>query len=111
MAANKFTLGSLVYLTSSAGIGFLESFKILGLRQGSDGLWYYKFGVPQRPPTAVGTLGDRITKKQSYDFELCESEVLVLCDALVLAEGYLQNQLTKIQAIKAQYCDIGTGTA
>lgn len=104
MATSKFAFGDVVYLSDAASVGRLEKFKIVSLRQDPSGAWFYKFAVAERAPTGGPTMGDRITKKNSYDFELAENLLITLCDAVVLAKSYLTGELAKIDAIYQQFC-------
>jgi hypothetical protein len=102
MAAPRYTKDDIVYIAASADKGTIESFKVAAVSQRPDGLWYYTFFIAQRPPTKLGTIGDRITKKRSYNIELAESDLTSLDDALNRAEVYLKAQLAVVQAYKVK---------
>ena len=104
MANPQFTIGDVVYLSESAKVGSLESYKIISLRQTPCGNWKYMISVPILPPTITGTMGDRVTRKQPIGFELEESVLCNLCTAVSLAEAYHTSQLSTISQIKSTYC-------
>lgn len=104
MAAPLYELNSVVYMADAAQSGRLESYTIVGVRQTSDG-WYYRVSFPQRPPTDLQTMGDRITNKNGYDVDFDEASFCTLCEAITYAETYLNGQLSKIATLKAQFCN------
>jgi len=109
----RFSVGDIVYLVESAKLGSLESYTIAEVRQDLRGQAIYRIGIPARPPTALQTVGDRITLKRSFDFELSESELTDLCSAIEFAKAALERQLARINDISDKFCSDetdGTGT-
>jgi hypothetical protein len=102
--SSKFEVDDVVYLVESAKLGFLESYKVKGIRQDSQGQWWYTFVVSQRSTTATATVGDSNTLKHQSRWELAEAELTTYCEALGSAEMYLQAQLDKVQLLRRSAC-------
>ena len=110
--APKFHAGDVVYRRSSATRGFLEPVNITIIAK-ITGTWVYGIntGKPKQP-TAPTYFGDRINFGFSGPFEAqqvyyTESEFVLICEALGMAEAYLQSQLSAIQIQLVNLC--GTG--
>lgn len=102
--ANLYNVGDIVYLSESSKLGFLESYKVDGVRQNASGIWFYKIVVPSRPGDSF-TFGDRNRLSRGYDFELCEDELTTLCDALDNAITKTQENLNLLIAKRDSQCN------
>jgi hypothetical protein len=109
MAAPKYNVDDVVYLAESAKIGALESYQITAQYRDGSGVWVYRIGVPDRLPNSP-TVGDRNNLKRTFDFNMTEDEFCSFCEALALAESYLQRELARIQSLKTTYCNGGTSS-
>ena len=98
-----YDIDEVVYLKESAALGFLEAMRISGISR-TKGEWIYSVAARAPGPTAVSHHGDRITAVQGMILYFNESEFVLLCDALALAEANAQRQLTKLQAQRANLC-------
>ena len=110
--APKFDVGEIVYRKSSATKGFLEPVKI-SITAKITGTWVYGVSIgKQKQPIAPANYGDRnnfgfsgpIEAQQVY---YTESEFVLVCEALGMAEAYLQSQLSSIRLQLVNLC--GTG--
>lgn len=101
-AAPAFDHNDVAYLRSSAASGFLEKVTINTVTRHNDGWVYTLVTAKTRPQTA--TFGDRITHIPGNPMYLAESELMTLCDALVLAEEVLTARLHSIQSLRASRC-------
>ena len=103
--APKFDINTVIYLRSSAIIaGNIESYKVVMVGKGSNGLWIYRVDIPVKPPAIVATVGDMNTNKRSYNIDFPESELCTLCEAVALAISFHNNKLTKLHNIVTAYC-------
>jgi len=110
MSVPQYQVDDIVYLIESAKVGFIESYRISGVRQNEAGVWMYLVAVSPRS-TAGSTYGDRITLQQNLDFELVESELCAYCDAVNLALAAVQANVSRLQALKSAHCEeSGSGT-
>lgn len=95
--------GDVVYLRESAAMGHLEAVSINGLSY-NKGQWLYSIQARVGSPTAQSTFGDRTSAVNGQILQFTESELIVLCDALALAEANAQRTLDKIKAQRASLC-------
>ena len=104
----KYKVDDIVYLRSSAVIGFLETVKISGLFTHQN-QWIYT--IYAGGPTVVpdSTYGDRKSFLDKTIMYFSESEFLALCEALPMIRANLQDRLNKIDsAIHINGCEPGT---
>jgi len=107
--APKFDVGDVVYRKSSATRGFLEPVNITIVAK-ITGTWVYGINVGKpKQPMAPTIFGDRINFgfSDAQQVYYTESEFVLICEALGMAEAYLQSQLSSIQAQLVNLC--GTG--
>ncbi len=101
----KYEIGEGVYFRSSAARGFLEAVRITIISKVQSG-WIY--GITYRPnePQAPAYYGDRINLGYVNPQQVfyTEDEFVTYCEALGLAERYLQIQLNNIQGLIASNC-------
>jgi hypothetical protein len=108
MTNPKYKVDDIVYLRSSAVIGFLETAKISGLHT-HQGQWIYTIyaGGPTVVPNS--TYGDRKSLLDKTTMYFSESEFVSLCEALPMMRAHLQDRLNKIDAaIEINGCGPGT---
>jgi len=103
MDAPLYDIGAVVYLKESAAIGHLEAVIISGATY-SNSKWMYTIRAGRAQPTAVPYYGDRISAVNAKTLYFTEDELIVLCDALDLAEANAQRALDRIQIQKANLC-------
>ena len=72
----SYAIGDVVYLSSSAKIGFLESYKISAINQATVGKWVYQISLLPMPPTATMTVGDTVNHRNLKTLYFDESELL-----------------------------------
>lgn len=108
MAAPQFNIDDIVYLRDSAVIGYIESYRVSGIRQDASLMWVYSIAIPQRPPVNNATYGDRVTLKKSEDFELPESALVTYCEALTLAIATMRANLARLEALQSAQCGGGS---
>ncbi len=101
-------INDLVYLDTSARVGFLESYRVSNVVR-SRGRWLYTIGVKEKPP-AETTLGGMVDLKRSTDLWFDESELVGFHEALLLAQHSLQLKLNKIDSLLHRYFPEGTET-
>lgn len=115
MAANVYNIGSEVYLRESAAKGFLESYVVVKLGQGPDGIWKYTVGTPQKPPINSTTVSDRNTLKGNFgafNIEFMEDELVPFCTALDMAIAVALANYNRLISLKAARCpESGSGSA
>jgi hypothetical protein len=97
MAINRFNVGDLVYLRSSAQIGFLESYRVTEVFQAVRNRWLYRVDIDQKPPSSQ-TVGDQIDLKSGTRLIFDEDELLVFCEAQTIIVDFLRRRLTAEQA-------------
>jgi hypothetical protein len=104
--APTWEINDVVYLETSARIGFLEAVKVSNVVR-ARGRWFYTINVNQRPPaeTTVGGFNDL---KQGRLLFFDEAELIGLQEALLLARNSLQLKLSKINALIDQHFPEGT---
>jgi hypothetical protein len=108
MTIPQFKIGDLIYLKSSAQIGFLESYRITEVFQVMKDRWLYKIAIEKNPPTSQ-TVGDRIDLKTYADLIFDESELLTYCEAQELVVISLERRLTVERARLTARCQSGSG--
>lgn len=72
----SYSIGDVVYLTSSAKIGFLESYKVSSIGQATAGKWVYQITLAPVPPTATMTVGDTVNHRNLKTLYFDESELM-----------------------------------
>lgn len=102
----RFEIGGRIYLRESAVRGFLESYLISQVYMDAALQWKYIIAVPPRPPTGGTTVGDRNTLQgtQKLDAEFFEDELIVYCEALVLAESNALAAYNNLHALRVAGC-------
>jgi len=104
----KYKIDDVVYLRSSAVIGFLEAAKISSM-QTYQGQWIYTIyaGGPSVVPNS--TYGDRKSLLDKSTLYFTESEFVTLCEALPMMRAHLQDRLDKVEeAITKNGCEPST---
>ena len=104
MSAPQFAIQDVVYLTESAKVGSLESYKVSQVRQDLSGVWKYTISVPPKPPLNGPTFGDRLSLKSSLDFELEESALCTYCEAIDLALAAATARVASLTQLKLAHC-------
>jgi hypothetical protein len=94
-----YNIGDVVYLRESAALGFLEAYAIHSMRYLPNGTVLYKMITSLAPPTAVQSIGDRVTTQRIHPLEVLETELVDYCDALTLCHSNLQAQLANIESL------------
>ena len=103
MDAPKYDVGDVVYLKESAALGHLEAVTISGATY-SNNSWMYTIRAGRALPTSVAYYGDRISAVHAKTLYFTENELIVLCDALELAEANAQRALERIQIQRTNLC-------
>jgi hypothetical protein len=103
MDAPLYDIGDVVYLRESAAIGHLEAVTISGATY-RESKWMYAIRAGRAQPSSVPYYGDRISAVNAKTLYFTESELVVLCDALLLAEANAQRALERIQLQRANLC-------
>jgi len=109
VASPQYSVGDIVYLRKSANVGFIEAYKVDGVRQDSSGIWFYKIEIPAQPGTDR-TFGDRISLRNGVVFELAEHELCTYCEALNIAIAAVRNNLNTLTALWEQHCSESSET-
>lgn len=99
-----YDIGDVLYLRESAALGHLEAVRIASIAK-NNGEWIYTVNVSAGRPAAMSHFGDRIQGIQGATLYYTENELIVLCDALALAEANAYRQLQLIQSQKDQLCN------
>ena len=111
-AAPQFTPNEIVYLQASAAIGFLEALMVSSISMDVSGRWVYTLATYQKAPTAVQSMGDRITiPKRTLPLQFYEEDLMTYCDALAVCIASVQQQLASLQALQATQCQGQTITS
>lgn len=105
--APKWSINDVVYLESSARIGFLESYKVTNIVR-ARGVWVYTIDVAQKPP-AEATVMDMVDLKSTRILYFDERELISFHDALLLVKASLTTKLTKTEQLIRKYFPDGTG--
>ena len=106
-SAPAFNIGQVVYLRESAALGRLEAMRISGIHMATDE-WIYTITLDGPAQRSTATFGDRVSLITGAILTYTESEFVLLCDALALAEANAQRALDKVQAQRAALCPRGT---
>lgn len=93
----------IVYLVASAQKGFLESYRVAGIREDETGK-YYSINIPAKPLTN-SAFGDRIDGRHNKVLYFREDDLCDYCQALTYSESYLSNALSEIRALKSAHCE------
>lgn len=102
MATNpSFSIGEVAYLSSSAKMGFLESYKISSINQITLGKWVYQITLSPVPPTATMTVGDTVNHRNIKQLYFDESELLDYATASQLQIDALTRKLNAAIAARA----------
>ena len=108
MASPKYDVGNRVYLTVSAQKGFLESYTILEVAKGPNGLWQYAIGIAQSTPIINTTVGDRNILKGNFNtlnLQFYEDELSTYCEALDVAIPIALAQYNRLTTLRTQFCE------
>jgi hypothetical protein len=105
---SAFKIDDVVYLRTSAQIGFLESYKVTGIYQVRNGVFTYTININERPPSAQ-TVGDRIILKQPTTLYFNEDELLSYCEAQQIVVDHLRRRLASEEARLQARCPSGSG--
>lgn len=109
-ASPLFRRGDTVYLTGSAMIGRLESFRVSRVLQLQKDRWVYEIEIHNKPPHRR-SVGDRFDMRiPEGTIGYTEDELTTLCDAIQIAITALERQRNSILAKQADLCPTGTGT-
>jgi len=108
MSNPLYKINDVVYLKESAALGFLEPMKISGIVSGATSKWLYIIEAKIKNPAPVAHFGDRIGHVADTNLYFTEDELIVLCDALTLAEANAKRQLLNIQLQKDALCPTTT---
>lgn len=103
----QYSVGDVVYLRESAGLGFLEAVRISEVRSRSNE-WIYAIQARASQPNSV-SYGDRISHVNGQVLYFSESELISQCEALSIMEASVLSNLTKIQQMKSDLCDETNG--
>lgn len=104
----KYKVDDIVYLRSSAVIGFLETAKISGLYTHQN-QWIYTIYAGGATVVPNSTYGDRKSLLDKTTMYFSESEFQTLCESLPMVRANLQDRLNKIDAaIQINGCEPGT---
>jgi hypothetical protein len=106
---SAFRIDDVVYLRSSAQIGFLEAYKISGIFQLRNDRYVYTIDINRRPPSAQ-TLGDHIDLKRIQTLYFTEDELLTFCEAETLVVQNLERRLREEKARFAARCSVSPGS-
>lgn len=99
-AAPIYNIGQIVYLRDSAAIGFLEAYIIGSIAHQPDGRIVYTLVTSLKQPSAVLTIGDRITGQKALPIKFFESDLIGYVEALDMCIQNLQTQLSTLQALR-----------
>lgn len=103
----SYSVGDVVYLRESAGLGFLEAVRISEVRSRSSE-WIYSIQARASQPNSV-SYGDRISHVNGQVLYFSESELISQCEALTIMEAAVSANLIKIQQMKTNLCDNTNG--
>jgi hypothetical protein len=106
--APKYSINDVVYVESSARIGFLEAYKVTNIVR-SRGKWLYTINLFEKPP-AETTIADMIDIKRQRLLYFDESELVDFHEALLLVKNSLDLKRNKIQILLDRYFPDGTET-
>lgn len=106
---SAFKIDDVVYLRSSAQIGFLEAYKVIRIFQTRNDQYTYAIDINKRPPSAQ-TLGDHIDLKGVRTLYFTEDELLTFCEAETLVVQNLERRLREERARLAARCPTPPGS-
>ena len=104
VAAPLYSPGDTVYLRDSAALGFLEAYIVKTITYRADGQIQYYLATHLNPPTVSMTMGDRNTGRVLKQITFFEHDLIVFCDAIVLAITNTEKQLAALLAQYAVSC-------
>ena len=99
----KYDLNQVVYFRESAALGHLEPVVVSGIAY-FNGKWIYTIRANRALPVPVSQYGDRVNLTNGALLQFTEDELVILCDALVLAEANATNTLRRIQLQRVNLC-------
>jgi hypothetical protein len=105
--APTYQVDDLIYLRSSAQIGFLESYRISQIVQRNKNEYLYKIDVVRKAPLEQA-VGDRINLKSPATMVFSEDELLTYCDAQTLVVYFLERRLAQERARLIARCPTGS---
>jgi hypothetical protein len=105
MATNPmYKKDDVVYLKESAMIGFVESYKINGIRLDSRlNKWVYEINISHRGPE-TSTMIDMVNLRSNEKLSFYEDELTDFCDAVQLAYTHAQERVAFLQAQLSARC-------
>jgi hypothetical protein len=104
--APAYSIGDVVYLESSARIGFLESYKVSNIARVRNS-WLYTIDVAQKPP-AEPTVMAYVDLKQTRTLYFDERELISFESALLLVKASLERKLNEANRLLHKYFPDGT---
>jgi len=104
MSNPLYAVGDVVYLRSSAALGFIEAVKISNVMSSAVGTWLYSIRYSTRNPGHAAAMGDRISLVHNQTVFYTEDEFVPHCTALEMAETNLEAQLNKLRAQRIAIC-------
>ena len=103
--APTYDINDVVYLKSSAEIGFIEAVRVSNIAYDPlTKLPVYLISRQTKPPQE-STVGDQVDLKSDFNYWLTEDELLTYCDALDMAILSQEAQLVKLRARRDAQCD------
>lgn len=108
LSAPRFSPEDIIYLVSSAKLGWLESYQVTQVRSVGSTYRYTILIKPQVPLNSLQTVGDRNNLSKSRIIELKEEDICTHCEALILARTYLENRLVEINTAISTFSCEGT---
>jgi len=111
MTLPLYNVNDVVCLAESAGLGFLEQYRVQTVSSSGLG-WIYtiKATVP-RPYERTALFGERISGQEQFPRYFREIELLPLCDAMQLIVDTLRRRLTEALQLQASMCTPPNPTA
>ncbi|MFA5766578.1 MAG: hypothetical protein WC919_01475 [Candidatus Paceibacterota bacterium] len=95
-----YNIGQTVYLAESAALGFLEAYIIKEIAYQPSGKIVYTLATSLKQPSAVQTIGDRVTGQRALPIKFYEEDLIGYEQALDACIANLQNQLTALQRLR-----------
>lgn len=101
----KYEIDDIVYLTSSANIGFLEAYRIDAKKfVSSANTWAYKITILKHPPVQFTVQAANDLRKSPYDVWYTENEFVTICNAIDLAITRINQILSNLNFAKTEKC-------
>jgi hypothetical protein len=97
--APVYDIGQTVYLKESASLGFLEAYIIKDMGYQPSGRLIYTLATSLKSPTAIQTIGDRVTGQRTLPIRFYEEDLIGYKEALELCISNLQTQLAALQRL------------